>query len=173
MRVLVIGGTGFIGHRLLGQALGEDPARAIGARAAEPPCPHLDGDDAPRPGQVGQGAGVVAVDPAGKAAAERAGALGWRGRGDNGDAVGCGQNLHDRQTCRDQRQNTTGQRRKSGLCGCPSPMALRRQAFHQAAPELRMNPNRDPPGFAAYRFEIAGESWLGAESHPASSRHSR
>src|SRR5215210_3126079 len=42
------------------------------------------------PGQVGQDEDVMAMDPPGEAAAKRAGALGRRGHGDDGDSVGCG-----------------------------------------------------------------------------------
>ena len=61
------------------------------------------------PGQIGQRAGVMAVDLPGKAAAKRAGALRQLGRSDDDDAVGCGQNLHDHEIRWDQRQDTTAQ----------------------------------------------------------------
>jgi len=53
--------------------------------------------------QVSQRAGVVVVDLPGKTAAKWAGALGRREHRDDEDAVGRGQDLGDRQTCRDQR----------------------------------------------------------------------
>ena len=65
------------------------------------------------------------MDPPGEAAAKRAGALGRRGHGDDGDSVGCGQDLHDRQTCWDQRRKTVGQRGKSDLWMCQSHVAAR------------------------------------------------
>ena len=77
--------------------------------------PYLNGDGTSLPGQVGQRAGVMAVDLPGKAATKRAGALRQFGRGDDGDAVGRGQNLHDRKIRWDQRQDTTGQGGKSDL----------------------------------------------------------
>ena len=128
------------GRPQLGQALGEDLPRATGGCAPEPPCPYLDSDDAPLPGQVSQRAGVAAVDLPGKAAAKRAGTLGQRGHGDNGDAVRRGQNLHDRQTCRDQRQQKTGQRGVSSLRKPPSHVVPGRPRFHPTAPKARMNP---------------------------------
>ena len=116
--------------RDLGQALGEDPAWAAGRGAAEPACPHLDGDGAPLPGQVGEGAGVAAVDPPGEAAAERASTPGRRGHGDDGDAVGRGQDPHDGQTRRDQRRQTVRQRWNSDLRMDPSYVAPGRPTCH-------------------------------------------
>jgi hypothetical protein len=87
----------------------------------------------------------MAMDPPGEAAAKRAGALGRRGHGDDGDSVGCGQDLHDRQTCWDQRRKTVGQRGKSDLWMCQSHVAPGRATSYPTAPEARLNPNRDPP----------------------------
>src|SRR3954452_5724353 len=101
------------------------------------------------PGQVGQGEDIMAIDPPGEAAAKRAGALGRRGHGDDGDSVGCGQDLHDRQTCWDQRWKTVGQRGKSDLWMCQSHVAPGRATSYPTAPEARLNPNRDPPPHGA------------------------
>src|SRR3954453_5523475 len=105
------------------------------------------------PGQVGQGEDIMAMDPPGEAAAKRAGALGRRGHGDDGDSVGCGQDLHDRQTCWDQRRKMVGQRGKSDLWMCPfldvsvpcgAPSHYIPSDRTRSAVDLQ-NPNRDPP----------------------------
>lgn len=83
------------GRRDVKQTLGKDPARAAKGGAAQAPCPHLDNGPAPLPRQVGQDARVVAVDPAGSNGAEWAFALGQLRHGQDNDAVGCRQHLHD------------------------------------------------------------------------------
>jgi hypothetical protein len=95
------------GH--LGQAFGEDPARAGRRDAAEPPCPEHDRGSASLPGQVGQAAAVVATDPPRGQAAERADGRRRSRRGEDDDSVGFGQHLQHQQACRDQRQEAAGQ----------------------------------------------------------------
>jgi len=87
----------------------KDPARAAHACTAEPSRPHLNDDSTSLPGQVGQGAGVMAGELTRNAAAKRAGALQQLRHSENGDAVGRGQDLHDQEIRWHQRQDTTGQ----------------------------------------------------------------
>ena len=104
----------------VGQAFGEDLARALALGAAEPSCLDTEGDTAPMPGQVSQGALVAAMHPAGRMAADRAARRRRLRLGEDDDAVGLGQDLLDQQACRDQRQKAAGQlgtkeRRKGSL----------------------------------------------------------
>ena len=91
------------------QALSESPPRAGQDKAAEPARSDAQQHRAALPRQMAQGPLVVAVDVAGHGAA--VGACGRRGVrvGDNGDAVGCGKDLHDGQARRDQWQTVLGQ----------------------------------------------------------------
>ena len=93
----------------VGQAFGEDTARALALGAAEPSCLDTERDNAPLPGQVSQGALVAAMHPAGRMAAHRAARRRRLRLGGDDDAVGLGQDLLDQQACRDQRQKTAGQ----------------------------------------------------------------
>ncbi len=105
------------------QTFRKNPPWAADLRAAKPPCPHLNADGTPLPGQISQGAVIVAVHLSGDAAAKWTGALGRFRHGDDGDVVRRRQNLHHQKIRWDQRQNATGQGENSGLHKCPTDMA--------------------------------------------------
>ena len=90
------------------QALGKGLARAGRGEAAEPPRQDAQRHGPTLPGQVAEGAFVSAVDVLGRRATTRAEDRRGRRRGENGDVVRSGQDLHDGQACRDQRQQVLG-----------------------------------------------------------------
>ena len=129
------------------QTFSEDPAGAAGRDTAEAPGTDLQRHGASLPRQVGQAAAVMAMNPAGNRTAERTGALRRRRRGDDGDTVGGGQNLHDGQACRDERQKAAGQSARSVLQSWWPHMEADPSSFHPAAPgrgRTRIGRSRSP-----------------------------
>jgi len=96
-----------------GQAFGEGLAGTSRGRAAELPSLNMQRDWAALPGQVAKTPLILAMDTAGRCAAARAGRCGRPWLGDDGDVVRSGQDLHNGQARRDQRQQTLGQGRLS------------------------------------------------------------
>ena len=64
----------------------------------------MDLHDPPLPGQITQAALIGTVDTPGGVATADTCRRAASGLGDDGDALGIGQNLNDTQTCRDERQ---------------------------------------------------------------------
>ena len=95
------------------QAFGEGLPGAGRVEAAEPACLDAQHHRAALPGQVAQGALVMAVDAAGRPPAGGASSHRRARGGDDGDAVGGRQDLHDGQARREQGQDAFGQERLS------------------------------------------------------------
>ena len=122
------------------QPLGEDPTRACRYPATEAALLDLEGNDASLPGQVGQMPGVEAVPVGRRVPAGRAGGRD-RGRCDeDGDAVGAGEDLQDREAGWDQRQEMTGQGRESGLQRVAAPCGVGSPHQPPLAPRMRKDP---------------------------------
>ncbi len=136
----------------LGQALGEDPTGAALHRAPEASGadPHL--DPAALPGQVGQAADVVAVDPSRPTIAGRTSGLSGPWLGHDDDAVGLGQHLRHGQACRDQGQEATGHF-ISGAMGVSPGCAHVPPPPPPPAPNLRKSPK---PGQISVAINILG-----------------
>ena len=101
------GPAGGCGHGVA-DALSEGPAGARRVGAAEPAGAQQEDDGATLPGQVEQAALVPAVNSAGRPVAGRTVGRGLAGRGDDGDAVGGGQDLLHEQARRNERELTSG-----------------------------------------------------------------
>ena len=95
------------------------------------------------PRQVAQGPFVTAVELARHRAATGTGGRCGKRLGEDGNALGCGQDLNDGQACRDQWQETLGQRELSirdvfPSCAHPAPQQL------QGSTECAAEPNFGP-----------------------------
>ncbi len=88
----------------LGQAFGEDPARAPAGRTAEPSRLDAQGDDTSLPGQISQSTLVAAVHPGGGHPTERADGGRRLRAAKNDNAVRVREYLLNKQALGDQRR---------------------------------------------------------------------